>query len=63
MDPISIIVFASSLIVQTPKPLTNIEENVGLYGKTIQNLEKIECQKRINDIICDINKKNKSLKN
>ena len=63
MDPLSIVIAASTLVVDQPKPIINFENTSHKYEKTIQNLEKLNCEKDINHILCNINRKNKSIKN
>ena len=63
MDPLSIVIAASTLVVDQPKPIINFENTSHKYEKTIENLQKINCDKDVKHILCDINRKNKSTKN
>ncbi len=63
MDPLSIVIAASALVIENPKPIINFENTSHKYEKTIENLQKINCDKDVKHILCDINRKNKSTKN
>ena len=63
MDPLSIVIAASTLVVDQPKPIINFENTSHKYEKTIEDLQKVNCNKDINHILCDINRKNNLTKN
>ena len=63
MDPLSIVIAASTLIIENQKPIINFENTSHKYEKTIEDLQKLDCNKDINNVLCDINRKNKSTKN
>ncbi len=63
MDPLSIVIAASTLVVDQPKPIINFENTLHKYEKTIEDLQRLDCNKDIKHILCDINRKNKSIKN
>ena len=63
MDPLSIVIAASTLVIENPKPIINFENTPHKYEKTIENLQKLDCDKDVKHILCDINRKNKSTKN
>ena len=63
MDPLSIVIAASALVIENPKPIINFENTSHKYEKTIENLQKINCDKDVKHILCDINRKNNLTKN
>jgi len=63
MDPLSIVIAASTLIIEDPKPIINLENTSHKYEKTIENLQELDCNKDVNHVLCEINRKNKLIKN